>query len=140
MCLKKDPYQLFGEQVWQSMIDYKDAYIDAEILELKKRISFLRRIYSEGTKLPCFPVKHSKINNYSNYTCPICDDEARIEIGIDIDYNHHEEVILGAWPYLKNIYCENCGFSLTETHEIECLLGEGAVKEILYPEPDDCQW
>jgi len=136
LCLNKDPYQLFGVQEWQSMIDYKDAYMDAEILELKKRISFLKRNYSEGDKLPCIPIKRSTISYYYNYTCPICDQEAEIEIDIDIEYDHRDETILGAWPYPKYLYCENCGFSLTEAQEIEYLVGERALKEMLYPEHD----
>lgn len=132
-CLNTDPYELFGKDVWQEMLDYKEAYEEAEILELEKRISFLKRIYSEGKKLPCAPVKLSKyVEGYHYYDCPICKSAAIIEVEIDVDVDHREGVVLGAWPYPNFLYCENCGFSLIDSDEIEILVGEETLREILY--------
>ena len=132
-CLKDDPYELFGRDVWKEMLRYKEAYEEAEILELNKRISFLKRIYSEGKKLPCAPVTLRKYDEgCHSYDCPICNSVGIIEVDVDVDIDHREGIVLDAWPYPTSFYCEECGFSLTDSDEIETLVGDEELRKILY--------
>lgn len=133
MCLKSNPEKILGKEIWINMDEYREAYENAEVLELNKRIEFLKRIYEEGKKLPCEQIEFSRSSNISDCECPVCSSSAKVIIDIDIDVDHREGSILGGGPYIDGMICMECGFSLSDPEEIEALLGEEEIRDILYP-------
>jgi hypothetical protein len=132
-CIDKKPEEIFVEGIWDKMVSYREAYREAEVLELNKRIAFLKRIYSQGEKLPCEQVELSEKLGKVEYECPICSNMAEIEIEVDKDWDYHDMVLLGGCPYLSRFKCKECGFTLSDPDEIEALVGEEAARELLYP-------
>jgi hypothetical protein len=144
VCLNKNPVEIFGEETWNTMTVFKKAYKEAEVLELNKRLDFLKRLYSQGEKLSCQKIILLKDKQqvipipitatYSNHTCPICENnDAQIETDWDIDYDRDdfgEYVPTGAYPSLNAYICSNCGFTLSDSEEIEILIGTEEVKKI----------
>lgn len=133
-CINKQPEAVFGEEIWVRMASYRKAYKEAEVLELNKRIAFLKRIYFQGKKLPCEQIELSEKSEKVEYECPICGNIAEIEVEVDIDYDYREGIAIGIWPYLNVLRCGVCGFTLSNPDEVEALVGEEATKELLYPD------
>lgn len=148
VCLNKNPVEVFGIEVWETMKNSRKAYKQAEVLELETRLKFLKRLYSQGEKLSCQKIKfknkpqvthisepiHEPIYEtvtvtYTKHTCPICDNDALIEtewwINVDCsdefgDYNNMPE----AFAILSAFICPKCSFTLSDPKEIEILIGE----------------
>lgn len=135
-CLKKQPQEILGDETWAQMARYRDAYKDAEALELKKRLSFLKRLYSKGKKLPCEKVKFLADSNIiEEEECPICGENVIIEFNWDATVGSEG---IDFWsPYPRTLLCKNCEFSLSDPDEIVTLLGEETVNVLLYGEPGD---
>ncbi|PSM46026.1 hypothetical protein C7Y66_27205 [Chroococcidiopsis sp. CCALA 051] len=126
-CLQKHPQEIFTKEIWNEMAMIREAYKNAEVLEIEKRIKHLKRLYSKGQSLPCEKVEISNEIVTIEFTCPICEDAADIGIKweFDIDVDHREGTILGAWeiPYPMLIKC-GCGFTMNDPEEIEIVLGD----------------
>jgi hypothetical protein len=132
-CLNDEPSNIFAEETWNAMANYRDAYKRAEVLELNKRIAFLKRVHCSEEVLPCdafeLPAKSDKVI----YECPICGNKAEIMIDWDIDVDHRDGDITGAWPFLGLFRCNSCKFSLSNSHEIETLVGgKEAAARLIY--------
>lgn len=131
-CLKECPDKVFGKKMWEKMATYRQAYKEAEVLKLNKRIAFLKRIYQEGNKLPCEEIEFSDDKDEIEYDCPICENMARLEI--DLNEVVGSEGVEAVWPFFEAFKCEKCGFTLSDPDEIEDLLGRETSRELLYPE------
>lgn len=132
-CIDKKPEEIFVEGIWDKMTSYREAYRGAEVLELNKRIAFLKRIYSKGKKLPCEQIELSEKLEKVEYECPICGNVAEIEIDLNEVFDWREGVAEDVWPYLSAFKCGICGFTLSDPDEIEALVGEETARELLYP-------
>ena len=122
-CLDDKPENVFSKETWDAMANYREAYTRAEVLQLNERIAFLKRIHSNGGILPCDTFDLSDKSERLIYKCPICGRNAEIEIDWDIDVDHRDGTIMGAWPLLGLLRCNSCRFSLSNSHEIEALVG-----------------
>jgi len=131
LCIEKHPEEIFSKEIWDVMANYREAYKNAEVLELDKRIAHFRRLYNNGEKLPCDQVEFSTTSYKVEYKCPICEHVAEIEIDIEIDVDHRERIILSVWPHLIAFKCEVCGFTLSNSYEVEALVGEDSINELL---------
>lgn len=125
VCLNETPQEIFSENVWNKLSTIREAYKNANVLELNNRIKYLRRIYSQGEPLPCEELEISETSMSIIHRCPICEKNAKILIGFDVDlgYEFGESIILGASPYLEKMKCK-CGFTVNDTEEIETILGD----------------
>jgi transcription elongation factor Elf1 len=126
-CLNKNPEDVFTKEVWGIMSNIRDGYKQADFLEIDERIRHFQRLWQKGEILPC---KKSDISdNVSTvfFECPVCNnEEAYIGIGLewDINVDHREGIVTDAWEYLSLLFnCDNCGFTITDTEEIELFLG-----------------
>ena len=105
----------------------RDAYKQAEVLELNDRINHLKRLLAPGEVLPCSPVIIPKDQAQTYIDCPVCDEGALVAFDIDwdVDVDHREGVVLGAYPFATPITLKcDCGFTLKDYEEVEILLGE----------------
>ncbi|MEA5583744.1 hypothetical protein VB620_20680 [Nodularia harveyana UHCC-0300] len=146
VCLKKNPVDVFGIEIWEIMKNFREAYKQAEVLELQTRLNFLKRRYSKDKKLSCEKKILAKdatddqkfvliTATYATHTCPICKGKAQIEIDWDIDSIYYPDlnysVINGAYPINFSLFvCPNCSFTLSDHEEIEILLGQEEVKRL----------
>ncbi len=131
-CIDKKPEEIFVEGIWDKMTSYREAYRGAEVLKLNKRIAFLKRIYSQGEKLPCEQIKLSEKLDKVEYECPICGNMAEIDLEVG-EGDWREGVAGDVWPYLSAFKCGICGFTLSDPDEIEALVSEETARELLYP-------
>jgi hypothetical protein len=126
-CLHEQPAEVIGEEAWMILQRNRDAYRNAESLELAQRIAHLQRLHSQGQTLPCHKVEAKPDQQQSSLICPVCEQEASVlfEIDWDVDVDHREGVILGVYPDATPIALTcGCGFSLSTQDEVRCLLGE----------------
>jgi len=132
-CLNREPQKIFGKKTWSSMKKYRDAYKESEALELKERITFLKRLHKQRKKLPCEPIKE---NGFPFEECPICKNDIEIAFDFDIDYDH-EGGVFGGQLFPKHVICPECGFSLKDIREIEALFGEDVIRQAISDYADE---
>lgn len=129
-CLCKSPEEIFGQDVWSEMVRTREAYKNADILEVQERIALLRRLYSQRETLPCKAIDISKDLYKQTIICPVCDQNtAEVAMDYDVDVDK-EGIILDVYTYLSPIKCQ-CGFTMVDPEEIEPLLGEEKYYEII---------
>jgi len=129
-CLCKSPEEIFGQNVWSEMVKTREAYKNADILEVKQRIDHLQRLYSQGEALPCKVIDIPKDLYTQVITCPVCDkNTAKVAMDFDVDVDK-EGIVLDVYTYLSPVKCQ-CGFTMVESEEIESLLGEEKYWEIM---------
>jgi hypothetical protein len=105
----------------------RDAYRNAESLELAQRIAHLQRLHSQGQPLPCHKVQARPDWQQTSLICPVCEQEATVlfDIDWDVDVDHREGVILGVYPDATPVALTcGCGFMLSTQDEVRCLLGD----------------
>ncbi|MEG4328017.1 hypothetical protein [Microcoleus sp. herbarium5] len=129
-CLGKSPEEIFGLNVWTEMVKTREAYKDANILELKERILHLRRHYLQGQALPCEEIDIPK-SLYTQVTiCPVCEkNTAEVAMDCDVDFDEYG-ILSDISPYLSLLKCQ-CGFTIVDIEEIEPLLGEEKYYDII---------
>ena len=105
----------------------RDAYRNAESLELAQRIAHLQRLHNQGQTLPCHRVEAKPDQQQSSLICPVCKQEASVffDIDWDVDVDHREGIMLGVYPYATPVALTcGCGFTLSTQDEVRCLLGD----------------
>ena len=126
-CLNQEPEEVIGQAQWNLLQRNRDAYINAESLELRERITHLKRLHSQGQPLPCPPISPKAYHRPASFTCPVCDQEASIlyDIDCDVDVDHREGGILSVYPYAtpEAMSCQ-CGFTLSTADEVGFILGD----------------
>lgn len=126
-CLNKNPEDVFTQEVWGTMSKIRDAYKQADYLEIQERIRHFQRLWEKEEILPCKKLDIPDNVSTVFFECPVCNnEEAYIGIGLewDIDVDHREGIVTGAWEYLSLLFkCDNCGFTSSDTEEIELFLG-----------------
>lgn len=126
-CLSQEPEEVIGEEQWSLLQRNRDAYINAESLELRERIAHLIRLHNQGQPLPCPPISPKAGHRPAGFTCPVCSLQASImyEIDWDVDVDRREGVVMGVYPYAtpEAMSCQ-CGFTLSTTDEIGYILGD----------------
>lgn len=129
-CLCKSPEEIFGRNVWSEMVKIREAYKNADILEVGQRIDLLRRLYLQRQTLPCKAIEIPKNLFTQIITCPVCDENtAEVVMDCDVDVDK-EGIVLDFYPYLCLVKCQ-CGFTMVDPEEIEPLLGEEKYYEII---------
>lgn len=129
-CLGKSPEEIFGLSVWTEMVKTREAYKNANILELKERILHLQRLYLQGQALPCEEIDIPK-SLYTQVTiCPVCEkNTAEVAMDCDVDFDEYG-ILSDISPYLSLLKCQ-CGFTIVDIEEIEPLLGEEKYYDII---------
>jgi hypothetical protein len=129
-CLGKSPEEIFGLKVWTEMVKTREAYKDANILELKERILHLRRLHLQRQALPCEEIDIPK-GLYTQVTiCPVCEkNTAEVAMDCDVDFDEYG-ILSDISPYLSLLKCQ-CGFTIVDIEEIEPLLGEEKYYDII---------
>jgi hypothetical protein len=126
-CLNQGPEEVVGVEQWSLLQRNRDAYINAESLELRERIAHLIRLHNQGQPLPCPPISPKADHRPASFTCPVCGQQASIlyDIDWDVEVDHREGVIMGVYPYAtpEAMSCQ-CGFTLSTTDEIGFILGD----------------
>ena len=126
-CLHEQPAEVIGEDAWMLLQKNRDAYRNAECLELAQRIAHLQRLHSQGQPLPCHKVHARPDWQQTSLICPVCEQEATVlfDIDWDVDVDHREGIILGVYPDATPValIC-GCGFMLSTQDEVRCLLGD----------------
>lgn len=126
-CLNQGPEEVIGVEQWSLLQRNRDAYINAECLELRERIAHLIRLHNQGQPLPCPPISPKADHRPASFACPVCGQQASIlyDIDWDVDVDHREGVIMGIYPYAtpEAMSCQ-CGFTLSTTDEIGFILGD----------------
>ncbi|MDZ7968739.1 MAG: hypothetical protein RM368_27940 [Nostoc sp. DedSLP03] len=141
VCLKKSPVEIFGENTWEVMKNFRDAYEQSKALKLEERLDFLKRLYLHDEKLTCQKIQLLKDQKslipcqatYDIYNCPICNGKALVETDWDIDVDRDDfgvSVLTNAYPSLNAFVCSKCGFTLSDYEEIETLIGQETVRKI----------
>lgn len=121
-CLEKSPEEIFGEKIWNKMSTNRSAYKQAEILEVEKRIKFLKRLYTQGEDLPCERIEIPETMSTQLIVCPVCEQNtAEVGLDWDVQVDHREGTVDYVHPYLDLIKCQ-CGFTMEDPEEIELLL------------------
>lgn len=126
-CLHEHPAQVIGEEAWVLLQKNRDAYRNAESLELAQRINHLQRLHSQGQTLPCQKIESKPDQQQLSLICPVCALEASVlfDIDWDIDVDHREGTILGAYPDATPVALTcGCGFTLSTYDEVRCLMGD----------------
>lgn len=126
-CLREQPAEVIGEEAWMLLQKIRDAYRNAESLELAQRIAHLQRLHSQGQKLPCHKVETKPDQQQLSLICPVCQQEASVlfDIDWDVDVDHREGIILGVYPDATPVALTcGCGFTLPTQNEVRCLLGD----------------
>ena len=126
-CLNIEPEVIIGQEQWNLLQKNRDAYINAECLELCERITHLKRLHSQGQPLPCPPIAPKADHRPASFTCPVCGQVASIlyDIDWDVDVDHREGGILNVYPYAtpEAMSCQ-CGFTLSTADEVGFILGD----------------
>lgn len=122
-CLNAPPEEVFKREVWNKMVKIREAYKQADILELEQRIKHLKRLHSQGQDLPCEKIEIPKELTTTTFPCPICEEGAEVALDWDVDVDHRDNIILDVQPYLKLVKCK-CGFTMQDVEEIDTLMGE----------------
>ena len=126
-CLSQEPEEVIGEQQWSLLQRNRDAYINAESLDLRERIAHLIRLHNQGQPLPCPPISPKADHRVASFTCPVCSQQASViyDIDWDVDFDHREGVVIAVYPYAtpEAMSCQ-CGFTLSTTDEIGFILGD----------------
>jgi hypothetical protein len=141
-CLDSDVETILGIDVWSKLRNNRDAYNNADRLELDKRINHLQRLWGQGERLPCEPIEFSLHKDLPkdqgiNIPCPVCSGNAVVGFHIK-----HDDACLEAYqesidinfdvfsnPPLWCLYTEpvflncECGFTLSQYEELKILLG-----------------
>lgn len=122
-CLKISPETIFSQgETWNKMITIRNAYKKAIFLEVEQRLKHLRRRFSQGEPLGCEDVEISEEFEIQDITCPICtNNTAKCGIFWDIDVDHRENVVVGAWEVPSVIKCEICKFTMNDSDEIHTM-------------------
>lgn len=121
-CLGKSPEEILGQYVWAKMFTTREAYRNADILEINQRIAHLKRLYSQGETLPCEVLEVPKDLSTQVLMCPVCEkDTAEVVLDWDVDVDHREGIVVDVHPYLSLVKCQ-CGFTMEDPEEIELLL------------------
>lgn len=129
-CLRKSPEEILGRNVWSEMVRIREAYKNADILEVEQRINLLRRLYLQGQTLPCKEIEIPKDLFTQFITCPVCNQNtAKVAMDYDVEVDK-EGIILDVYTYLSLIKCQ-CGFTMVDPEDIEPLLGEEKYYEIM---------
>ncbi len=105
----------------------RDAYRNAESLELAQRIAHLQRLHGQGQEIPCHKVEAKPDQQQLSLICPVCQQEASVlfDIDWDVDVDHREGIMLGAYPDATPVALTcGCGFTLSTQNEVRCLLGD----------------
>ncbi|NBD18907.1 MAG: hypothetical protein GVY04_23055 [Cyanobacteria bacterium] len=125
-CFESEPSEILGQETWSKLKNNRDAYKQAEVLELNTRIKHLKRLLAQGETLPCDPIHISEDTPQAPMCCPVCEENEALvyfDIDWDIDIDHREGVVFGAYPIPipTKLKC-TCGFTLQEHEEVDCLL------------------
>ena len=126
-CLHEQPTEVIGEEAWMLLQKNRDAYRNAESLELAQRITHLQRLHSQGQALPCQKVEANPDQQQLALICPVCAQEASVlfDIDWDVDVDHREGIIIGVYPDASPVALTcGCGFTLSTHDEVRCLLGD----------------
>jgi hypothetical protein len=129
-CLRKSPEEIFGLNVGTEMVKTREAYKDANILDLQQRILHLKRLYLQRQPLPFEEIDIPK-SLYTQVTiCPVCDkNTAEVAMECDVDFDEYG-ILSDVSPYLSLLKCQ-CGFIVVDIEEIELLLGEEKYYDII---------
>ena len=138
-CLDSGVEVILGTDIWSKLRNNRDAYNNADRLELDKRINHLKRLRGQGESLPCAPIKLSVHKDQNiNILCPVCSGNALVGFHIKQDdaclEAYHESInynidIYSTIPsfcvYSEPVFlkCE-CGFTLNQYEELKIILGE----------------
>ena len=126
-CLDSDVEKILGIDIWSKLRNNRDAYNDADRLELDKRINHFKRLLSQQQPLPCSQVTIPNDKAQIGFSCPVCEDEALLAFDIDwsVDFDHREGVYFDAYPYAipVTLKCE-CTFTLEDSDETKMILGD----------------
>lgn len=126
-CLGKPPKDVFGNDLWKRLDDYRDVYRIA----VKDRVALYKRQYEAKEDLQCDRVELSASTEKEKHPCPICEAAALLEQDVDVDSDGEP------YPYPSAFLCANCGFFLSDANEIEEVVGRDIVDEFLYGPPFD---
>ena len=124
-CFSADPQNIIGQETWVKLQRNRDAYKQAEVLDLETRINHLKRLLAQGQSLPCSPVLMPEDSAKTSFDCPVCGNKALVAFYIDwdLDVDHREGVVLSAYPYAIPIALKcDCGFKLNDYEEVEIVL------------------
>ncbi|WP_216907974.1 hypothetical protein [Synechococcus sp. CCY 0621] len=125
-CLREPPGQVIGQDAWMLLQKNRDAYRNAESLELEQRIAHLQRLHTQGQPLPCQKIDINPEHKQLCMICPVCTQAASVlfDIDWDVDVDHREGVILGVYAEATAVALTcGCGFTLSTHEEVKCLLG-----------------
>ena len=127
-CLDSSVDEILGSDIWSKLQNNREAYKNAEVLKLNERINHLKRLWSQKQTLPCSLVTIPNDNHQIIISCPVCEDAAIVAFDVDwdIDVDHREGVILGAYPCSATpviLKCE-CKFTMMDSDEIKVILGD----------------
>jgi hypothetical protein len=125
-CFGKFPEEVFGQNVWNKMTKIREAYRQADILEIEQRVRLLKRLFLQGETLPCKQVEIPKGLEIQPITCPVCEGNAELAIDWDVDVDHREGILLNAWPSFSLVKCQ-CGFVMEDPEDIEILMEQKEV-------------
>jgi len=126
-CFGSDPETIIGQETWSKLQKNRDAYKQAEVLELNTRINHLKRLLAQGEVLPCSPVLIPEDKAQTYIDCPVCGKGALIAFDVDWDVivDDREGVIFGVHPFAIPITLKcDCGFTLQDYEEVEIVLGD----------------
>jgi hypothetical protein len=123
-CLKVNPEMIFSKNdTWNKMMTIRNSYKKAVFLEVEQRIKHLRRRFSQGEPLGCEDIEISEKFEIHDFTCPICNNKvAKCGVEWDIDVDHRENVVIGAWEIPCLIKCDICKVTMNDVDEIQIML------------------
>ena len=122
-CLSENPEKVFSQNnTWEKMLEIKNAYTDAVGLDVEQQIKHFRRMFSQGKALGCKNVDFSEDLKIEDLTCPICNNKTdKCGTEWDIDVDHRENILNGAYEVVSAIKCDVCGFTMTDFDEIQAM-------------------